>query len=207
MQAAYSTTIWSAEANYLGTSVFDKFILLAGFRAIQLHDHLSLLSQTTSVGRPRPVRSADPQRNVRRPDRDDVPAEPRSVYVRNHCQVGLLQRPRQHAELRGRHGNGRHPRHVGSSSNAAAFVQEFSANATYHFTSAFAIRLGYQLMWFDNMALAANNVDLSNLAATSGDHLPWPEPVPVRHEPGPGSQVLRRATKHECLSPFGARSR
>jgi hypothetical protein len=165
---ANSTTIWSAEANYLATSVFDKFIFLGGFRAIQLHDHFSLSAfnqPTASQG----VGLFD------LPIRNEMYGGQLGFIFRQNFDL-LTFEITSKSGCYNDHANMRSyvagtisgvTRDMSVSSNAAAFVQEFSMNATYSFTSAFAIRLGYQIMWFDNMALATNNIDLTNTATSA----------------------------------------
>ncbi len=165
IQAAYSTTIWNAEVNYLATSVFDRFIFLGGFRTIQLRDHLTLNANNSQEGIglfDLPLRNEMYGGQIGLMFRQNIDLFTFEITTKSGCY-------NDHANMRSYVAGEVIPviRDMAVSSNAAAFVQEFSMNSTYHFTSAFALRLGYQVMWLDNMALAANNVDLTNNSSSA----------------------------------------
>lgn len=52
----------------------------------------------------------------------------------------------------------------------AAFIGELGVNANYHFTESLALRAGYRLLWIDGVALATNQVGVSNFIDDSGIH-------------------------------------
>jgi hypothetical protein len=166
MQTSVSTRIYNAEVNYLATSVFDRFIFLGGFRTIQIYDHLTLNSYTSNGGLLTDVGLFD------LPIRNEMYGGQLGFILRQNFDLLTFELTSKsgvyndHATMRS-YIAGTVPgviRDMATSSNAASFVQEFSMNMTYHFTSALGLRLGYQTMWLDNMALAANNVDLTNSA-------------------------------------------
>ena len=143
MQVSNSTTICNAEANYLATTVFDKFIFLGGFRTIQL-------LRPSHVDCEQYSRSSQGVGLFDLPIRNEMYGGQLGFVFRQNFDLLTFELTSKsgcyndHVTMRSYvagDGDRSRPRHV-RLKQCGAFVQEFSMNATYYFTSAFALRLG-----------------------------------------------------------------
>jgi hypothetical protein len=165
----YGTQLYNVEANYLVKTVYDKFSLLAGFRTIQLQDRMTFTTKTLNFGNG----FFDQQM------RDGLYGGQLGFLFRKDIDLFAF-------ELIGK--SGLYCEHVRSTSlgyspglpltgvnsvrdadvnnNNTSFVQDFQLNGTYNFTSSMLIRLGYQVMWLDHVALAPNNLDFTHVVGS-----------------------------------------
>lgn len=166
----YSTRLYNVEANYLATTVFEKFSILAGARTLQLYDRMFLQSSSLLFGNgiydlPISNQLYGGQLGFLFKQNFDLftfEVGSKSGIYANHVHMNNYVADAVNGVFPGRN--------ISVSENNSAFVQEFSLNGVYNITSAWAFRLGYQVLWIDSVALAPNNADFSLGGGTTIHH-------------------------------------
>ena len=167
LTANYASTLNSAELNWLHP-VSQRITWLAGFRWIELNDHL-----TYTVGYPGPT-VIDLNYNMHNhlygaQTGADVALWNRGgpLTVNGIVKAGIYGNSAD-SDIYSFNQDGDVITDGDAGSSHAAFVGDLSFVATYQVTRHFALRGGYQLLWLDGVALASNTALLGD-QQTSND--------------------------------------
>jgi hypothetical protein len=166
-----ATMLQGLEFNYVATTVFERLSLIGGFRYLDVKDSLGLNSNSSTI--------------------NGGPGNGLGFFSMNTLnqlyggQAGALFRQNfdlLSVELSGKAGaydnyatqtqvlnnNGTVLRNGSGNQNTAAFIGDLNLSGVYHFTNFIALRFGYNVMFVNRLALAADQLNLNGNSSSNG---------------------------------------
>ncbi|MEK6239449.1 MAG: BBP7 family outer membrane beta-barrel protein, partial [Planctomycetales bacterium] len=165
--ATYSSEMYSAEMN-LRYQLAPRFTALGGFRWVMLDEEF-LMVPTDAAGNPFPYFT-----EVRNDlfgfqfGGEWVPFIAGRLRGEAEFKGGIYQNYSDHFAVVQDVANGITSGPINESRQHAAFVGEIRLKLLFQLTSNLALRTGYEFLWLENVAVATDQVDISNFPAGVG---------------------------------------
>jgi hypothetical protein len=164
------TSLRNFELNYMKTTTFDKFALLAGYRYVDLHDKLDLSSTFVDFFGNRSTS------NYQIDARSRLYGGQLGVVFRQRWDLftfelvgkgGLYDNFAAQSQVVGDQNNTTTLRNVfRQRKQDLAFVGDVGMNGVFQLSGNLLLRFGYNVLWIDHVALAPNQLDFTDTPAS-----------------------------------------